>query len=139
MLKFNINLFSRCTSNSYYWKRKNVYFVDGKWCFRNIVKCTFLIRYHASSGAGTPDPSGALVFTPGFYWGSCCPKFSFLCNVLYIIVYPFVIFLLAIVLYVLQLTSSDLPLWYLQHINMHITTKLFTNVISTVMFSAWPL
>ena len=28
-------------------------------------------------------------FTPGFYLGSCCSIFSFLCTVLYIIVYPF--------------------------------------------------
>jgi len=30
----NITFFPR--SNSYYWKRKNVYFVGEKWCFRKI-------------------------------------------------------------------------------------------------------
>ena len=33
----------------------------------------------ATSGAGTACPSGAPGFTPGFYWGSCCSIFSFMC------------------------------------------------------------
>jgi len=34
-------------------------------------------------GATVPDhPSGAPGFPLGFYWGSCCPIFNFLCSVL---------------------------------------------------------
>jgi hypothetical protein len=39
--------------------------------------------------------------TSDFYWGFCCSIFSFLCNVLFIVICPFVIFGLAIVLSVL--------------------------------------
>jgi len=52
-------------------------------------------------GAGTANPSGAHEFTLGFQWGSCCSIFSFLCSVLYIVVCPFVLFVLAIVLSVM--------------------------------------
>ena len=47
----------------------------------------------------------------GFYWGSCYSIFSFMCNALYlyIVVCPFVLFLLAIVLSVLRPTDSDYP------------------------------
>ena len=38
---------------------------------------------------------------PNSQWGSCCSIFSFKCSVLQIVVYPFVLFLSAIVLYVL--------------------------------------
>jgi len=29
--------------------------------------------------------SGASEFIPGFYWGSCCSSFSFMCGVLWVI------------------------------------------------------
>ena len=62
------------------------------------------------SGAGAIFPSGAPDFTPGFQWGSCYSIFSFMCNVLQIVVCPFVLFLLAIVLSVLlRFTDSDYP------------------------------
>ena len=45
---------------------------------------------------------------PGFFLlGSCCSIFSFLRNVLQIVVWTFVLFLLAIVLSVLRFTTSD--------------------------------
>jgi hypothetical protein len=40
----------------------------------NYIKTT-----GATSRAGTALPSGAPAFTPGFYWGSCCSIFSFMC------------------------------------------------------------
>ena len=40
-------------------------------------------------GADPAYPPGATEFTPEFYWISCCSIFSFLCNVLYIVVFPF--------------------------------------------------
>ena len=42
-------------------------------------------------------------------WGSCYSIFGFLCNVLLIVVCPFVHFPLAIVLSVLRFTDSDYP------------------------------
>jgi hypothetical protein len=61
----------------------------------------------ATCGAETAYPSGALGFISGFKWGSV---FSFLHSVLYIIVCPFVIFLLAIVLFVLlRFMAFDYP------------------------------
>ena len=44
-------------------------------------------------------PFKASKFTRGFLWGWCCPIFSFLCNVLQIVVCPFVLILLPIVLF----------------------------------------
>ena len=47
---------------------------------------------------------------PRFQCSSCCSIFSFMCNVLYIIIWPFVLFLLAIVMCVLlRFTASDCP------------------------------
>ena len=64
-------------------------------------------------GAGNAYPSVAPEFAPGFLWSLCCWSiFSFLSNVLQIIVCRFVIFLLAIVLFVY---SFRLLLWYLQN------------------------
>ena len=40
---------------------------------------------------------------------SCYPIFSFLCNFVYILVCPFVLFLLPIVLSVLRFTDSEYP------------------------------
>jgi len=42
-----------------------------------------------------------------FLWGSCCSIFSFLCSVLWTIAWPFVLFILDIVLFVLRFTVSD--------------------------------
>ena len=60
-------------------------------------------------GAGTASPSGAPAFNPAFSLGSCWSIFGYLCNVLLIVVCPFVLFLLAIVLSVLWVTASDYP------------------------------
>ena len=50
-----------------------------------------------------------------FSGGSCYSIFSFMCNVLLIVVCPFALFLLVIVFSVLlRYTDSDCPLWYLQ-------------------------
>jgi hypothetical protein len=43
-------------------------------------------------GAGTAYLSGALEFAPGFWWDSCWSIFSFLFSVLYIIVWPFLVY-----------------------------------------------
>ena len=64
----------------------------------------------ATSGAGTAYPSGVPEFTPRFQWVSCYSIFSFMCNVLQIVVCPVVLFLLTIVLSVLlRFTDSDYP------------------------------
>ena len=47
------------------------------------------------------------VYSRGFQFGSCCSIFSFLCNVLFIIVYHFVIFIVVIVLIVLRRFASS--------------------------------
>ena len=48
--------------------------------------------------------------TPGFQWGSCYLIFSYMCNVLQIIVCPFVHFLLVLVFSVLpRFMDSDYP------------------------------
>ena len=74
--------------------------------FSNIVQINMT---GATSGAGTAHPSGAPEFTPGFQWGSCY-SIQFYLYVLFIVVCPFVLFLLAIVLSVLlQYTVSDYP------------------------------
>ena len=64
-----------------------------------------------TSWAGTVNPSRA----PKSTHILCCSIFGFLYSVLYIIVCPFVLFLLAISLSVLlQFTSTGYPLWYLR-------------------------
>ena len=56
---------------------------------------------------------------PGFQWGLRYSIFSFLCNILQIVVCPFVLFLLGIVVLRLNFSSdyifgtSLVPLWYL--------------------------
>ena len=64
----------------------------------------------ATSGARKSYSSAAPAFTAGFQWGSCYSIFSFMCNVLQIVVCPCVLFLLVIVLSVLlRITDSDYP------------------------------
>ena len=64
----------------------------------------------ATSGVGLAYPSGAPEFNPSFYWVSCYSIFSFLCNVLLIVVCLFVPFLLVIVFSVLlRFTDCDYP------------------------------
>jgi hypothetical protein len=46
----------------------------------------------ATSGAGTASPSWVPESNPVFLWDSCYSILNFLCNVLYIIVCPFVFF-----------------------------------------------
>ena len=50
-----------------------------------------------TSGAGTAYPSGAHVFTPGFYWGSCYSIFGFMCIVCRLLFVPLALFHLATV------------------------------------------
>ena len=66
-----------------------------------ILVCIGRYKRMHTSGAGTVYPSGELEFTPNSQWGSCCSIFSFRCSVLQIVVYPIVLFLSAILLYVL--------------------------------------
>ena len=71
------------------------------------VSKTYIPKKHstgATSGAGTE-------FNPGFQLGSCYSIFSFICNVLYIVVYPFSF---AIVLSPSPIYGFWIPLWYLQ-------------------------
>jgi hypothetical protein len=75
-----------------------------------------------TSGAGTAYYSWKHDFTLGVLWGSCYSIFSFLCSVLYIIVCPFVLFLLDIALSVRLFTNSDYPFG---------TFKLFFSSCST--------
>jgi len=75
---------------------------------------TYSNKTGATSRAGTAYPSGESEFIPGFYWVSFFLIFSFLCNVLWIIVFPFLLFLLTIIMSVLQLMASKYPFWYLQ-------------------------
>jgi hypothetical protein len=69
-------------------------------------------------GARPGYSSGAHVFTLDFSGVLVCPVFPphrFLCSVLYIIVCPFVIFLLAVVLSVLLFTACDYLFGIFQH------------------------
>jgi hypothetical protein len=54
-----------------------------RWC-----SCRLSVTRRVSCGAGTANPFGTPEFTPGFQWGSCCSIFSFLCNVLWVVVWP---------------------------------------------------
>ena len=83
-----------------------VYTTHYIWIYSNKTSATYR--------AGSAYPSGALEFIHGFKWVSFFLIFSFLCNVLWIIVCPFVLFLLAILMSVLQFTASNCPFWYLQ-------------------------
>ena len=75
--------------------------------------CNYINTMGATSGAEAAYPSGAPVFTPG-YSGVRVALWFYVC-VLWIVVCPFVPFLLAIALSVLlRYVDSDLPLWYLQ-------------------------
>jgi hypothetical protein len=58
--------------------------------------------------AGTTFPSGTPDITPEFRWGSCCSIFSFMCNVLKIIVCSFVHFLLICLFIDLRLLITSL-------------------------------
>ena len=53
------------------------------------------------SRRGTAHPSGAPAFTHGFQWGTCYSIFSFMCMFCRSLFFPFVLFLLTIVLSVL--------------------------------------
>ena len=68
------------------------------------------LENHKSKTRFSMEPittSGTPVFNPGFQLGSC--YLIFMCNVLQIVVCPFVLFLLAIVLSVLQIMDSNYP------------------------------
>jgi len=72
-----------------------------------LVLLIFLFNVHDGCHYWSRNCLPFPVFIPGFQWGSCCSILSFLCNVLYIVVCPFVLFLLAIVLSVLRFTDSN--------------------------------
>ena len=74
------------------------------WLYHRI--CDKSNTMGATNGAGTAYPSGVHSV---FQRGSCLSIFHFLCNCLYMVVCPFVLFLLVISLYILLLTF-----WYLQ-------------------------
>lgn len=84
-------------------------------CITHCIYGNFYYTTASISGAGTAYPAGAPEYIPGFQWGSYNSIFSCLCNVLYIVVSPFVDLLSAIVLSVPRLTDYDVPLWYLQN------------------------
>jgi hypothetical protein len=45
----------------------------------NALVSNYIYTTGATSRAGIALPSGVPAFTPGFYWGSCCSIFSFMC------------------------------------------------------------
>ena len=78
-------------------------------------------------------------FTPGFQLCSCCSIFSFLCNVLQIVVCHFVFCLFAIVFSVRIFTASAIFSFLcnvLQIIVCHFVFCLFTIVFSVLIFTA---
>ena len=81
-------------------------------------------RAGCTSWVWTTYPSGAPELTPGVKRDSPCPIFSFLRSILWIVVYPFVPFCLAIVLSVFQFTDSNYPFG---------TFKLFVNNIRRLL------
>ena len=65
--------------------------------------------FHLTKTANKTKMIGWLLFNTT-WWDSCCSILNFLCSVLYIVVCPFVLFLLATVLSVLlRFTDSDYP------------------------------
>ena len=68
------------------------------------VLSSFMTYHRVSNQSNTTI---AHEFTPGVQWGSCCSIFSFLCNVLQIVVCTVVLFLFAIVLSIRRCTDSD--------------------------------
>ena len=80
------------------------------------VLSSFMAHHRDCYTSNTTDdhPSGAPEFAPGFQQGSCYSIFSFMCNVLQIVVCPFVRFCLAIVVCPSQIYGFCLTLWYLQ-------------------------
>jgi hypothetical protein len=58
--------------------------------------CNWSNTTGGTSGEGTAYTSGAPVFTPGIQWGSCYSIFSFMCNVLLIVVCPLSLFIWAL-------------------------------------------
>ena len=68
--------------------------------------------------------------SPRFCWGSCYSIFDFLCSVLQILVFLFVLILLAIVLYVLRFTDSDYPL-------VSSNSSLHENILQSFTFSQY--
>jgi len=64
-----------------------------------------------SATGETAYTSEAHEFITGALWCSCCSIFSFLCNVLHIIVCPYSF---GIILCVLRFTTR-FPIWYLQY------------------------
>jgi hypothetical protein len=70
-------------------------FIFVYWCSTRFMWCSICWSFRS---------------TPACQWGSCCSIISFLCNVLWIVVWPFGIFLLSFVLCILLwFTTSDYP------------------------------
>jgi len=64
-------------------------FIYVYWCPTRLPYQMMLVScrvVRVACGAGTVDLSGAHELIPSFYWDSCCPIFSFLCNVLLIVI-----------------------------------------------------
>ena len=95
------------------------------------------VLFSHSIRAGTPYPSEAHEFTPGFQWDSYCSIFSFLCSLLYFIVCPFgFCFVLPIVLSdLLRFTASDYPFVILKHFPKGLQSK---GVHIIAQFRPWP-
>ena len=68
---------------------------------------------------------------PGFQWCSCYSIFSFVCNVLQIVVCYFVLFLLSIVFSVLRFLDSDYPLVFSNYSYSWHKRKLFASMKSS--------
>ena len=93
-------------------------------CSKHFVVLCFFMTYHrvcnynnttgANSGSGTTHRSGVHGFIPDFYCGSCCTIFSFLCNVLKIIVGSFSFSFSHCVVCPSSMYGIWLPLWCLQ-------------------------
>jgi hypothetical protein len=82
----------------------------------------------ATCVAGTAYLTGAPDLTSGSQLGWCCSTFCFLCNVMKIVVCPFVPFLLVIVLSILLLfTASDYPFGIFKHFCYKIVNIKNTN------------
>ena len=82
----------------FFWPLSCLFFFDLRILITPLVSSNF--SYY---------PSGAPAFSPGLQQGSCYSIFSCMCNVLQIVVCPFVPFLLANVLSDLRFTDSDYP------------------------------
>ena len=87
-----------------------------------------------SCGAGTDNPSRASKFTLDFLWGSSYSIFSFLCNILQIVVRPFAYFFFFWSCYCLSFALQLLiaTIWYMYNI-----TGTFKPVFCNLTMEHW--